>query len=60
MTRTITKEITEEQYKKATIEHDATGIFSMQEVCGYGVYNERFYKADDKYYVSYRLGNTCD
>lgn len=60
MTRTIEREITEEQYNRATKEHDATGIFSMQEVCGYGVYNERFYKRDDKCYVSYQLGSSCD
>ena len=60
MTRTITKEITKEQYDKATKEHDATGIFSVTEVCGYGVYNERFYPRDGKYYVDYQLGDSCD
>lgn len=60
MTRTITKEITKEQYDRVMKEHDATDIFTVQEVCGYGVYNERYYPMDDKYYVSYQLGNSCD
>lgn len=58
--KTITKQITEEQYNKAVNEHDVTGVFSQQEVCGYGVYNERYYAQDGKYFVSYQLGSSCD
>ena len=60
MTRPIVREITEEQFNKATKEHDVTDIFTEQEVCGYGVYNEYFYKRDNAYYVSYQLGSSCD
>lgn len=60
MTKDITRQITEEQYFKAVNEHDATDIFSEREVCGYGVYNERFYQTDGKYYVRYQLGSSCD
>ena len=60
MTKAIRKEITEEQYKRATIEHNMDGIFSEQEYCGYGIYGEIFYKEDDKYYVRYQLGSSCD
>ena len=54
------REITEEQYKKATEEHDSTGIFSQAEVCGYGVYCERYYTEGGKYFVSFILGSSCD
>lgn len=60
MIRTLIKEITEEQYKKATIDHDTSDVFTMQEVCGYGVYCEHFYEQNGKYYVSYQLGSSCD
>jgi hypothetical protein len=60
MTREIVREITQEQYIKATQEHCVDGIFSQAEVCGYGVYNERFYKSDDKYYCKFQLGTSCD
>jgi len=55
-----TKEITEEQYIQATEHHNVDGIFSFGEVCGYGVYNERYYAQDGKYFVSYMLGDNCD
>lgn len=58
--REIEREITEEQYRKATEEHDATGIFSEAEVIGYGVYCTRYYKHDGKYFVKYELGSSCD
>ena len=54
------REITMEQYINATQNHDNTGIFTVTERCGYGVYNEKYYKSDDKYYVRYQLGDTCD
>ena len=60
MTHTIKREITEEQFKKAVNEHDVTDIFTAQEVCGYGVYCERYYAQDGKYFVSYQLGSSCD
>lgn len=60
MTREIKREITQEQYKRVINDHDATGIFTPQEVCGYGVYNERYYEQDGKYFVSFQLGNSCD
>ena len=54
------KEITREQYINATENHDARGIFTPQEVMGYGVYMEHYYEEDSKYYVRYELGNSCD
>lgn len=60
MTREITRKITEEQYNRAVNEHDVEGIFTQQEVCGYGVYNERFYQADGEYFVTFQMGSSCD
>ena len=60
MTDWIERELTEEQYRKAVEEGDARGIWTQSEVCGYGVYSEHFYERDGKYYVSFRLGSSCD
>ena len=60
MIREIRREITKEQYEKATKEHVVDGIFSAQEVCGYGVYCEQYYQADGKYWVKFQLGSSCD
>lgn len=54
------KEITEEQYQKAVTEHIYDGIFTVQEECGYGVYNKHFYQEKGKYFVRYELGSSCD
>lgn len=58
--KTKIKEITEEQYKQVKEHHNAAGIFEEREVCGYGVYGDRYYEQDGKYYVSYMLGDSCD
>lgn len=58
--RTIHKEITKEQYFNATENHNYAGIFSAKEICGYGVYGEHFFKHEDKYFVTYQLGDSCD
>lgn len=55
----ITREITKEQYDRVKNEHNAEGIFTLRE-CMYGIYNEYYYQEDGKYYVSYRLGDSCD
>ena len=56
----VTREITKEQYINATEHNDARGIFTAQEVMGYGVYGEQYYEKDGKYYVSYTRGDSCD
>ena len=60
MTKRITREITKEQYINATMNNDANGIFTDQEVCGYGVYGERYFEQDGKCFVSFCLGDSCD
>lgn len=55
----IRKEITREQYINAKEHHDVTGIFDQREYM-YGIYNEYFYQEDGRYFVSFRLGDSCD
>ena len=59
MRKIIERKITEEQYIRATKDHDATGIFSIGE-CMYGIYDEHYYKRDGECYVSFSLGDSCD
>lgn len=58
----IKRELTEEQYRRVIEKKDVSGIFTAQEVLGYGVYCERYFqdKEDGKYYVSFNLGDSCD
>ena len=67
MTELLTREISKEQFDRAIKEHngyiapvDKEEIFSMSELCGYGVYGARAAEQDGKYYVVYRLGLSCD
>ena len=60
MVTTKIKEITKEQYLRATKENDASGIFTVSEVCGYGVYGEHYYEDKGHYFVKYQLGTSCD
>ena len=54
------REITKEQYDKAVNDNDCQGIFTSQELMGYGVYNRQFYELEGKHYVSFYLGDSCD
>lgn len=57
----IVREITQEQYERAVNKLDTSGLFSPQEVMGYGVYNMHFIATSEgKYLVSYDLGDSCD
>lgn len=60
MLERIKREITKEQYERATQEHDARGIFTDSEVMGYGVYGTKYAEENGKYYVTYSLGSSCD
>jgi len=59
MREKIVREITQEQYNRAKVDHNYTNIFQPQEYM-YGIFNEYFYQEDGKFYVSYRLGESCD
>lgn len=59
--RRVKKELTPQQYHNVIAKHDTTGIFTAQEVMGYGVYCERYFQdKDGKYYVEYSVGDGCD
>ena len=53
----VIRELTKEKYIQATEHRNAAGIFTPQEVMGYGVYNEKNYERDGKYYVDFMLGD---
>ena len=60
--RDCKRKITEEQAQNIIERNDWSGIFSMEEVCGYGVYCQELHK-DEKtgeYYVTFSMGSSCD
>lgn len=60
------KNITKEQYERGmanggfVAKEDRENIFSIAEMCGYGVYMPRVAEENGKYIVNYELGSTCD
>lgn len=58
--RRVKRELTPEQYRNVIDKHDTSGIFTAQEVMGYGVYCERYFQEDGKYFVEFSLGDSCD
>lgn len=60
------KEITKEIYDRAKekggyiASEDMSKVFSIDQLCGYGVYSAMVFERDGKYYVSYYLGSSCD
>ena len=61
-----TKEITKEIYDRAKAnrnyitEEDKSKVFSISQLCGYGVYSPTVFEKDEKYYCNYYLGSSCD
>lgn len=53
------REITKEEYEQAK-KGDFSEIFEAWEVMGYGVYAERVFERNGKYFVSYSRGSSCD
>ena len=60
------KEITKEIYNHAKDNRnyitpgDRDKVFTISELCGYGVYGDQVFERDGKFYVSYLLGSSCD
>lgn len=60
------REITKEQYERAMknngyiADEDGKDIFTISEMCGYGVYLPIAFERDGKYFVSFELGSSCD
>ena len=64
-----TKEVSKEFYDKCKKENEGKDIvpfkfrpeiFTAAELCGYGIYGARLYEKDEKYYVYYTMGSSCD
>ena len=56
------KKVTEEQARAIIDRNDWTGVFSMAEYIGYGVYGERLRQDEEtgEYYVTFSMGSSCD
>ena len=60
------REITKDQYDRAMQNRgyltnaDKDDVFSVAELCGYGVYGAIVFEKDGKYYVGYSIGDSCD
>lgn len=52
-------EISKEDYEKAQKE-GAYSIIGEAILLGYGAYSAKVSQVDDKYYLSYKRGETCD
>ena len=39
---------------------DETELFSISQLCGTGVYSDKAFEKDGKYYCSYCIGDSCD
>ena len=61
-----TKEITKEIYDRAKAnrnyitEEDKSKVFSISQLCGYGVYSPMVFEENGKYYCNYYLGSSYD
>lgn len=62
----IKREISKEIYDRTKANNncmskeDTREVFSISELCGYGVYGERLVEDDGKYYIEFYRGSTCD
>lgn len=58
--REISKEIYDRSERGYLKGPDYQKVFSQSELMGYGVYNDKVYEEDGKYYISFELGSSCD
>lgn len=59
--REIPKEIYERGVENGTITgDDFTKVFRASEYMGYGVYSQHLFEKDGKYFVRFKLGDSCD
>lgn len=60
------RKITKEQYERAMLnkglltEEDENDVFSISEMCGYGIYMPTVIENHGEYYVTFMLGSSCD
>lgn len=64
-----TREITKEEYDEIMEASDGRGFvpacletkyFDVATLCGYGLYGDKVFKKDGKYYLWYKTGSSCD
>lgn len=55
----VSYEISKEEYEKAQ-KNGPYSIISEAVICGYGAYGAKVSQVEDKYYLSYSRGNSCD
>lgn len=64
-----TREITKEEYDEIMAASKGRGYvpdsletkyFDVSILCGYGLYSTRVYEKDEKYYLNYNRGESCD
>ena len=62
MVREITKDIYDRalQNRRYIASKDLEKIWSISELCGYGIYGDQVYEENGKYFVKYWRGSTCD
>ena len=58
----ITKDIYDRamQHGKYIVNEDMDKIFSISQLCGYGIYGAIAVEKDGKYYCLYDMGSSCD
>ena len=62
MERKITKEIYERALKNRGYidKQDSDKVFTISELCGYGVYGDQVFEKDGDYFVRFERGDSCD
>lgn len=61
-----TREITKEQFNRALkhnrnlAESDRKAVFTVSELCGYGIYDTYVFERNGRYYVRFVIGSSCD
>lgn len=64
--RRFEREISKEVYDRAVLNNnyiaktDREEVFTVSELCGYGVYVDRVFERGGQYFVAYELGSSCD
>lgn len=56
----ITKKIYDNAKNGYVASQDMDKVFSISQLCGYGVYLPRVHEKNGEYYCTYQLGNSCD
>ena len=48
------------QNRNCITKEDFDKVFTISEMCGYGVYSPLVFERDGEYFVGYCLGSSCD